>query len=82
MPSFTLSRVRRLAASLAAVVLSLALGLYFWFAHDLESARARLTGKSQAVVTRFGMIEYAELGRGPAILISQEPPVASTKGWR
>ncbi len=39
------------------------------FKTDLASARARVSGKSSIFASRFGALEYAERGSGPAVLM-------------
>lgn len=43
--------------------------LLTWFGLDLHAARTRVTGRSELTNTRIGPVEYAQLGRGPAILV-------------
>lgn len=39
------------------------------FVADLARARAKITGASQVIATRFGAVEYAEAGQGPPALM-------------
>lgn len=41
----------------------------FAFNRDLSKARYRLAGESQLIRSRFGNLEYAEAGSGPALLM-------------
>ncbi len=44
-------------------------GIFAIYARGLANARARLVGRSSTLETSFGTMEYAEVGRGEAILI-------------
>jgi 2-hydroxy-6-oxonona-2,4-dienedioate hydrolase len=43
-------------------------GVAAWFVHDLSQARKRVRIGAQALGTRFGMIEYADVGTGAPTL--------------
>jgi pimeloyl-ACP methyl ester carboxylesterase len=42
--------------------------LYYLFTQDISKARALVAGRSQRIDTTFGKIEYAEAGKGEAVL--------------
>lgn len=54
-----------IAIGLAAVVV-LGSAVYFW---DMHRAYARVNGKSAVVPSPYGVIEYAQGGSGPAVLV-------------
>ena len=58
-------------ASLAGLGFAIAFGGWLFVAYraDLSAARARIASGSEVAETRCGPIEYALLGRGPAILL-------------
>jgi 2-hydroxy-6-oxonona-2,4-dienedioate hydrolase len=62
-------RAGRLWAAVAAVA-ALALGVAaLRFRRTLRRAEDRLLGQSAAIPTRFGLLEYADVGRGPPLLM-------------
>jgi 2-hydroxy-6-oxonona-2,4-dienedioate hydrolase len=46
-----------------------AAGTYAYFAFDLASARARVTGRSRIIETTQGTVEYATVGQGEPLLV-------------
>lgn len=61
--------MRRIIFAILAVLTAVAACVYAIFARDLTSARARLAGRSQAIETSFGTVEYAVLGEGDPVLV-------------
>jgi 2-hydroxy-6-oxonona-2,4-dienedioate hydrolase len=62
--------VRRAVILTAAfTVISALLLVWLLFQRDLAAAHARITGVSEVVETACGLIEYASLGEGPALLV-------------
>jgi pimeloyl-ACP methyl ester carboxylesterase len=57
-------------AGLAGAVPLAACGVYLRYRHDLNAARARLAAVDRHVIsTRWGAVEYAELGSGDPVLV-------------
>lgn len=61
--------MRRVLIATLTVILISAAGAYGMFIRDLSAARARVVGRSTAVGTTLGQIEYASIGHGTPILI-------------
>jgi pimeloyl-ACP methyl ester carboxylesterase len=60
---------RAIAVISAAFVLVLAGAVGLAFQHDLRRERLRIAEGSQLIATRCGPIEFAAVGRGPAVLL-------------
>jgi hypothetical protein len=54
-----------LLAQLALVTLA----TYGLFLYDMSRSRTRLAGRSETIVTPFGVEEYAEFGQGEPVLV-------------
>ena len=52
-----------------ATLFAAGLGIFALNAHDLADARARLLGRSLTMAMSFGILEYAQIGKGEPILV-------------
>lgn len=61
---------RRVAVTIVAALLVALVALtYFDYRRDMELARARVSSGSHLVTTPCGSIEYADVGKGPPVLV-------------
>ena len=60
--------VRRALFILAVLAVLLAMPVWVRYYHDIRTARARISSGATLVNTPCGLIEYANVGTGPAIL--------------
>jgi 2-hydroxy-6-oxonona-2,4-dienedioate hydrolase len=60
--------VRRVLLVLAALAVAMAGQVWFHYRRDISAARTRISSGSRVINTPCGLIEYADVGTGPAVL--------------
>jgi pimeloyl-ACP methyl ester carboxylesterase len=60
---------RRILASVFILAVVLAALVWFSYHHDIRAAQVRISSGSKVINTPCGLIEYADVGTGPAILV-------------
>src|SRR5215212_8722314 len=61
---------RSVGCAILLVVTSIGIAaIWLAFRSDVQAAEQRVTGKSRVIQTRGGLMEYAEHGRGPPLLM-------------